>query len=64
MKKIKYFLCVGNDIYPKIIPHSAENEEIAKREAFDGVITPYDDGEPEPVYEPTTDEIMNALLGV
>ena len=40
------------------------NEEIAKREAYNGEYTIEDDGQPEPVVEPTTDEILNAMLGV
>ena len=40
------------------------NEEIAKREAYNGKCTIKDDGQPEPVAEPTTDDILNSLLGV
>lgn len=40
------------------------NEEIAKREAYNGEYAIEDDGQPEPVAEPTTDEILNAMLGV
>lgn len=40
------------------------NEEIAKREADNGEYTIEDDGQPEPVAEPTTDDILNAMLGV
>ena len=40
------------------------NEEIAKKEAYNGEYTIEDDGLPEPVAEPTTDEILNAMLGV
>ena len=43
---------------------SEANEEIAKREAYNGEYTIEDDGRPEPVAEPTTDEILNAMLGV
>ena len=43
---------------------SEANEEIAKREAYKGEYTIEDDGRPEPVAEPTTDEILNAMLGV
>ncbi len=46
------------------LPWSAENEERAKREAYNGAYEIIDDGQPEPVREPTTDEILNALLGV
>ncbi len=40
------------------------NEELAKREAYNGEYTVEDDGEPDPVAEPTTEDILNALLGV
>ena len=40
------------------------NEELAKREAYNGEYTIEDDGEPEPTQEPTTDNVLNALLGV
>ena len=40
------------------------NEELAKREAYNGEYTIEDDGEPEPTQEPTTDAVLNALLGV
>jgi hypothetical protein len=47
---------------------AAENFEanyaIAEKEAYNGEITVEDDGEPEPAKEPTTDDILNALLGV
>ena len=42
----------------------AANYAIAEKEAYNGEITVEDDGEPEPVQEPTTDDILNALLGV
>lgn len=40
------------------------NYAIAEKEAYNGEITVEDDGEPEPVKEPTTEELLNALLGV
>ena len=40
------------------------NEEIAKREAYNGEYTIEDDGQPEPKPVETTDDILNALLGV
>ena len=40
------------------------NEEIAKREAYNGEYTIEDDGQPEPVAEPTTEDVLNAMLGV
>ena len=39
------------------------NEEIAKREAHNGEYTIEDDGQPEVTTE-TTDDVLNALLGV
>lgn len=39
------------------------NYAIAEKEAY-GEITVEDDGQPEPAQEPTTDDILNALLGV
>jgi hypothetical protein len=50
--------------FDKSISYSEANEEIAKREACNGEYTIEDDGQPEPVAEPTTDEILNAMLGV
>lgn len=42
------------------------NEEIAKKEAYKGEYTIEDDGqpEPEPTTEASTDDIINAMLGV
>ena len=40
------------------------NEEIAKREAYNGEYTIEDDGQPEPEAVETTDDVLNALLGV
>ena len=45
----------------KIIPYTAENEEIVKKEAYNGEYEIYDDGK---VAEPTAEEMFNALLGV
>ena len=39
------------------------NEETAKREAYNGEYTIEDDGQPEPDTT-TTDDVLNALLGV
>ena len=50
--------------FDKTLSWSEENEEIAKAEAYNGEYTIEDDGRPEPVAEPTTDEILNAMLGV
>lgn len=60
MKIIKY-LFNGNSVE---MGWNETNEEIAKREAYNGEYTIEDDGMPEPVAEPTTDEILNAMLGV
>lgn len=46
------------------IPYSEENEEIAKSEAYNGEYTIDDDGQPEPEAVETTDDVLNALLGV
>ena len=51
-------------LFPSKMDWSEANEEIAKREAYNGEYTIEDDGLPEPVAEPTTDEILNAMLGV
>lgn len=76
MKIIKYSLCTkinqGAEENPDIVEvlnaveigWSEANEEIAKREAYKGEYTIEEDGQPEPVAEPTTDEILNAMLGV
>ena len=48
----------------KSMTWSEANEEIAKKEAYNGEYTIEDDGQPEPVAEPTTEEILNAMLGV
>ncbi len=60
MKILKY-LFNGN---PVELGWNEVNEEIAKREADNGEYTIEDDGTPEPVAEPTADEILNAMLGV
>ena len=44
-------------ISEKMIPYSAENEKIAKSEAYNGEYEIIDDGEPEPVIPPTNDEL-------
>lgn len=74
MKRIKYYFNNPvnkgteenpeweNNLFLKNIPYSEANEEIAKQEAYNGKYETEDDGQPEP--EPTTEEILNALLGV
>lgn len=42
---------------------SEANEAIAQKEAYNGVYTIEDDGQPEPDTS-TTDDVLNALLGV
>ena len=40
------------------------NEEIAKREAHKGEYTIEDDGQPEPATVVSTDDVLDAMLGV
>lgn len=40
------------------------NLPIAEKEAYNGEYTIEDDGQAEPQPEPTTDDVLNALLGV
>lgn len=75
MKVLKYNLCTkinhGTEENPQIkeilspvtMPWNEANEEIAKREAYNGEYTIEDDGQPEPDTT-TTDDVLNALLGV
>lgn len=76
MKIIKYQLCTevdhGTEDKPDIqqifssatLGWSEGNEEIAKREAYNGEYEIIDDGEPEPVTPPSNDELAaeNKLL--
>lgn len=76
MKIIKYQLCTevdhGTEDKPDIqqifssatLGWSEGNEEIAKREAYNGEYEIIDDGEPEPVAPPTNEELAaeNKLL--
>lgn len=76
MQKIKYMLCErvnrGTEedpkyediLYGKKLPYSEANLELAKAEAHNGEYEIYDDGQPEPEVVETTDEVLNALLGV
>lgn len=43
---------------------SEANEEIAKKEAYNGEYTIEDDGQPAPETEASTDDVLNAMLGV
>ena len=76
MKRIYYYINIPrnngteetpewvDNLFPKSNPWNEANEEIAKAEAYKGEYTIEDDGRPEPVAEPSTDEIINAMLGV
>jgi len=71
MKRIKYNLFQGyeeSDGSPLFLevemPWSDDGEEIAKTEAYNGEYEVFDDGEPEPVAEPSTGEVLDTLLGV
>jgi hypothetical protein len=76
MKIIKYKLCTkvnhGTEeepvweeiLNPVEMGWNEANVEIAKAEAYNGEYTIEDDGQPEPEQSLTTDDILNALLGV
>ena len=72
MKKIVYKVLgktTAEDVEAEVLcgverPYSEANEEIAKAEAYNGEYTIEDDGQPEPEQPLTTDDILNALLGV
>lgn len=49
--------------FEKSMDWNEANEEIAKREAYNGEYAIEDDGQPEPDTT-TTDDVLNALLGV
>lgn len=53
----------AEDFVSKSLPYSEANEEIAREEAYNGAYTVEDDGLPEPDTA-TTDDVLNALLGV
>jgi len=64
-KIISYkFLSGGQFLLDKLMSWNEENEEIAKKEAYNGEYTIEDDGRPEPEKQETTDDVLNALLGV
>ena len=44
--------------------YTEANEAIAKKEAYNGEYTIEDDGQPDPEAVETTDDVLNALLGV
>ncbi len=74
-KIIKYNLCtkinhgtaeepqIDEIFYPITMTWNEANEEIAKREAYNGEYTIEDDGMPAPETA-STDDVLNALLGV
>lgn len=76
MKKFKYQIrevynigttenpVLHTEFYEKIVDYTEANMEIAKAEAVGEISPPFDDGQPDPASEPTTDDILNALLGV
>lgn len=64
MKRVYCYCGTEENHYKISYPDTEENREFAKRDAWDGNIYFEDDGEPEPTVEPTTDEILNAMLGV
>ena len=76
MKIIKYNLCTrinhGTEENPQIeeilspvtMGWNEANEHIAGKEAYKGEYTVEDDGQPEPEAVETTDDVLNALLGV
>ena len=75
MLKYKHLSCeinIGTEEKPQIervfldksMGWNETNEEIAKREAYNGEYTIEDDGQSDHVSEPTTEEILDAMLGV
>lgn len=76
MKILKYNLCnivnhgteeepqIEEILTPVTMGWNEVNEEIAKREAYNGEYTIEDDGQPEPETEASTDDVLNAMLGV
>ena len=61
MKWIKYKFCSADGLVDKAMGWNEVNEETAKREAYNGKYTIEDDGEPEPVAEPTPEERIAEL---
>ena len=69
MKKIVYKVLgktTTEDVEAKVLcgverPYSEVNEEITKREAYNGEYTIEDDGQPEPIAPPTDKERLEAL---
>lgn len=66
-KVIKYFRCIEENeenLIPVEMGWNEVNEEIAKREAHKGEYTIEDDGQPEPATKVSTDDVLDAMLGV
>ena len=67
MKIIRYKFMSEEVLVDKEFRCSADNlsanEEIAKREAYNGEYTIEDDGQPEP-NSVSTDDVLNTMLGV
>ena len=66
-KVIKYFRCIEENeenLIPVEMGWNEGNEEIAKLEAYNGEYTIEDDGLPEPATEVSTDDVLDAMLGV
>lgn len=56
---------VEEDVLSEIETDYLESEcERIKLIAYNGEYTIEDDGQPEPVAEPTTEDVLNAMLGV
>lgn len=70
MKKIKYEFLQFIDptgvpvLSSVMLGYSESNLAIAEKEAYNGEYTVEDDGHPEPEKKETTDDVLNALLGV
>ncbi len=66
-KVIKYNLCTNENeqtLIPVEMGWNEINEEIAKREAYKGEYTIEDDGQPEHETDASSDDVLNAMLGV
>lgn len=50
--------------YEKKMPYAESREEIAKAEAYNGKYEIIDDGQADPVVEPSINEIIDTMLGV
>ena len=66
MKKIKYLICSGEDgLFKQLSPVEMDwnetNEEIAKKEAYNGEYTIEDDSRPESEAQPTPEQRIAEL---